>query len=143
MARLRPGVSMAQAEAQLAPQFHQWVATTAQNDEQRSNLPVLYLREGAGGLDTLRRQFSKPLYVLMTLVGLILAIACSNVANLQLVRAASRRREIALRLTEGASRMRVIRQLLTESILLAALGRSSGFAGCILGNSFSNGTAGR
>ena len=126
MARLRPGVTMAQAEAQLAPQFKQWVATTAQNDVQRSNLPVLYLREGGGGLDTLRRRFSKPLYVLMTLVGLILAIACSNVANLQLVRAASRRREIALRLTEGASRMRVIRQLLTESILLAFAGGALG-----------------
>jgi macrolide transport system ATP-binding/permease protein len=144
MARLRPGVSRAQAEAQLAPQFHQWVVTTAKNDEQRSNLPVLYLREGAGGLDTLRRQFSKPLYVLMTLVGLILAIACSNVANLQLVRAASRRREIALRLTEGASRMRVIRQLLTESILLSALGGALGlllalwgirFLTVLLGNS--------
>ena len=136
MARLRPGVSMAQAEAQLAPQFHQWVATTAQNDEQRSNLPMLYLKEGAGGLDTLRRQFSKPLYVLMTLVGLILAIACSNVANLQLVRAASRRREIALRLTEGASRMRVIRQLLTESVLLAALGGALGFLVAIWGIRF-------
>ncbi len=150
MARLRPGVSMAQAQAQLAPQFRQWVATTAQNDVQRSNLPVLYLKEGAGGLDTLRRQFSKPLYVLMTLVGLILAIACSNVANLQLVRAASRRREIALRLTEGASRMRVIRQLLTESILLACLGGSLGllvaiwgirFLAMLLGDSSSLGTA--
>ena len=149
MARLRPGVTMARAEAQLAPQFHQWVAATAQNDVQRSNLPLLYLTEGAGGLDTLRRRFSEPLYVLMTLVGLILAIACSNVANLQLVRAASRRREIALRLTEGASRMRVIRQLLTESILLASVGGALGllvafwgirFLNVLLGDSGSVGT---
>jgi macrolide transport system ATP-binding/permease protein len=136
MARLRPGVTMAQAERQLAPQFQQWVVTTAQNDVERANLPVLYLKEGAGGLDTLRRQFSKPLYVLMTLVGLILAIACSNVANLQLVRAATRRREIALRLTEGASRMRVIRQLLTESILLACLGGALGLLVAIWGIRF-------
>src|SRR5580698_3196706 len=126
MARLRPGVTMAQAEAQLAPQFHQWVQSTAKNDKQRSDVPILFLGDGAGGLDTLRRQFSKPLYVLMTLVGLILAIACANVANLQLVRATSRRREIALRLTEGASRMRVIRQLITESVLLSSLGGALG-----------------
>ncbi len=126
MARLRPGVTKAQAEAQLAPQFHQWVQTTAKNDAQRADLPILFLGDGAGGLDTLRRQFSKPLYVLMTLVGLILAIACANVANLQLVRATSRRREIALRLTEGASRMRVIRQLITESVLLSSLGGALG-----------------
>jgi macrolide transport system ATP-binding/permease protein len=133
MARLRPGVTMAQAEAQLAPQFHQWVQTTAKNDKQRSDLPVLYLQGGAGGLDTLRRRFSKPLYVLMTLVGLILAIACANVANLQLVRATSRRREIALRLTEGASRMRVVRQLLTESILLSVMGGALGLLVAIWG----------
>jgi macrolide transport system ATP-binding/permease protein len=126
MARLRPGVTLEQAQSEVASRFEQWVATTARNDQQRADLPVLYLKEGSGGLDTLRRQYSKPLYVLMTLVGLILAIACSNIANLLLARAASRKREIALRMSEGASRSRIIRQLLTESVLLAGLGGALG-----------------
>ncbi len=67
MGRLRPGVSRAQAQAALAPAFQQWVASTATNDRQRANLPGLVVKEGAGGLDSLRRQYSQPLYVLMTL----------------------------------------------------------------------------
>ncbi len=126
MARLRPGVTLEQAQAALAPQFAQWVATTATKDLERSNLPMLHLKRGGEGLDTLRRHFSKPFFLLMTLVALILAIACSNVANLLLVRAASRRREIALRIAEGASRWRVVRQLLTESVLLSAAGGALG-----------------
>ncbi len=121
LGRLAPGVTRAQATAQLQSTFQAAAYVGLGNPEPGEQRPVLSLRE-AKNFPGYEEQFGKPLRMLMAMVGLVLLIAFSNVVMLLMARNATRQREFSLRLALGAGRGELFRQLLTESMLLVALG---------------------
>jgi len=127
MGRAKPGVSDAAAQAALDTQLSAIVRATMPV-QAGEDIPRLTLRDGSRGLFEQEQIFLKPMAVLMTLVGFVLLLACANIANLMLARGAKRQREMSVRLALGAGRGRILRQLLVESLLLAALGGMGGIA---------------
>jgi predicted permease len=130
--RVPAGANTAAIEAQLRVELHQWLmshlADMSPYDRDHVSKQTTYLSAGGAGADYMRGEYRKGLQLLMTASSFVLLIACANIANLMLVRGSARRRQTSLRMALGARRSRLIRQALTESILLALFGGAAGLA---------------
>ena len=143
--RLQPGMTVEKAQAALQPFFHSLLeqevreaafANTTPYARQEFLKMTVEVMPASQGRTNLRRNAERPLLVLTAIAGFVLLIACANVAGLLVARAASRQKEIAVRLALGAGRSRVVRQLVVESLLLAGLGGAAGLALSVFASHF-------
>jgi putative ABC transport system permease protein len=133
--RLRPGVSIEQARAEMAVLHRQTIDDESKtHDDPSLHKWTIEVAPAGAGLSRLRDKFAKPLLLLMAVVSLLLLIACANVASMLLARGAARQKEMALRVSLGAGRFHLMRQVLTESLLLSMMGGALGVLLAYLGS---------
>jgi predicted permease len=126
LARLKPGVTIQKAEAEMSVLYRSWLDQSgASNKNPKALQTKVEVEPADAGLVRVRDRYGKALVLLMTVVGLLLLLACINMANMLLARSAGRQRELAVRVALGASRGRLVRQMLTESVLLSGAGTRS------------------
>jgi predicted permease len=132
MGRVKPGVSDAQAQAALNVSLAAAVRANHKMDAEET-LPRLMLNDGSRGLFFSKQEYGKPIVVLTAVAALVLLLACANIASMLLARSTARHREVSVRLALGAGRGRILRQTLTESLLLSALGGTLGLSMAFFG----------
>ncbi len=132
LGRVKPGVSIGPLQEKMSNSLRLWMGTREEYTQDGGSTIIpkqhVVITPGGAGIQNLQQETGKGLYLLMTISGLVLLVACANIANLLLARGTTRKADTSIRMALGAARSRLIRQMLTESVLLACLGGLAGLA---------------